>query len=119
MFARIGFDLEDLTMRFCFTFAVLCAISSGTVFGNDAAEPKSVLVNKTEPTPAVSAPATIVQSATPCKGAGCQSQVVCVDGRCARLYNVESDSYETCRNRLFGGTVVRKGSRTVYRPARR
>jgi hypothetical protein len=46
----------------------------------------------------------------------------CANGRCKsapQLYNAETCNSESCRNRLFGGTVVRKNSRTVYKPVRR
>lgn len=41
----------------------------------------------------------------------------CVNGQC-KLYNVEEQSHEYVRNRVFGGHVIRKGSRTVLRPVR-
>ena len=45
----------------------------------------------------------------------------CASGRCQtqKLYNVEQETSEHCRNRLFGGHVVRKTNRTVYKPVRR
>ena len=76
------------------------------------AEPQSVLK--------VEAPATFV--AAPCTD--CVSQqpaLICVSGQCgtSRLYSVQSEQQEHCRNRLFGGHVVRKTQRTVVKPVRR
>lgn len=48
-----------------------------------------------------------------------QPTAACANGRCARKYNEEVEQSESCRNRLFGGHVVRKSTRTVYRPVRR
>jgi hypothetical protein len=47
-----------------------------------------------------------------------QPAVVCASGNCQRLYSADTKSTESCRNRLFGGKVVRKVSRTVVRPVR-
>lgn len=68
------------------------------------AEPQSVLK--------VEAPATVV--ALP-------PGLLCVSGQCgtSRLYSVQSEQQEHCRNRLFGGHVVRKTQRTVVKPVRR
>lgn len=45
--------------------------------------------------------------------------LICVNGRCgSRLYSVNTLEDETSRNRLFGGKVIRKHSRTVVRPVR-
>jgi hypothetical protein len=82
------------------------------------AEPQSVLK--------VEAPATVV--ALPpgllCVSGKCgcgSDQCGCVSGRCgtSRLYSVQSEQQEHCRNRLFGGHVVRKTQRTVVKPVRR
>lgn len=105
------------TMRVCFTFAVLFVLSmaqvaaGGEIAGDGT---QSVLVKTDNAAPAAAA------EKAPCSGnCGQQAQLVCVEGRCARLYNAETNSYESCRNRLLGGTVVRKGSRTVLKPVRR
>ncbi len=93
-------------MKTCFT-AVAIAFFGCTVL---AGEEASVLVNKPAPTPAVSAPA--------CEN--CTPNLICVDGQCgSRLYSVQSEEHAACRNRLFGGHVVRKSSRTVVKPVRR
>jgi len=47
-----------------------------------------------------------------------QPAVVCASGNCQRAYAADTKSTESCRNRLFGGKVVRKVSRTVVRPVR-
>lgn len=94
-------------------FASLCAcVSFGGELGSDM--PPSVL--KTE------APAVVVASApaAPCTTCVQQPALICVNGQCgARLYSVQEEQHEHCRNRLFGGHVVRKSSRTVVRPVRR
>lgn len=82
------------------------------------AEPQSVLK--------VEAPATVV-AAAPVAAAPCtdcvtqQPALICVSGQCgtSRLYSVQSEQHEHCRNRLFGGKVVRKTQRTVVKPVRR
>lgn len=99
---------EDLLMKTCFTFAIVSLIAASTSFGGEIAADgtQSVLV---QPKAAIvtTAPAVIVE-ATPCQ-----------NGRCGtRLYAVEERNSESCRNRLFGGKVVRKNSRTVVRPVR-
>ena len=77
------------------------------------AVPQSVLTAdspKVAPTPAESAPACV-----DCQ----QPALICVNGRCgSRLYSVQSEQQESCRNRLFGGHVVRKTQRTVVKPVR-
>lgn len=88
----------------------LCAILvCGVAFAD---EPKSV-VNHGTPTPAAAAaPATATPGivAVPRKSR-------CANGQC-KLYSVEEQSHEYIRPRLFGGHVIRKGSRTVLRPVR-
>jgi hypothetical protein len=96
-------------MKTCFT-AVAIAFCACTVFGGELAEDtKSVLVQ----------PAPSAVTSAPCDTCTQPAEVVCVSGRCQRLYSVEQSANESCRNRLFGGHVVRKNSRTVYRPVRR
>lgn len=97
-------------MRVCFAMAVVCAFVATVAVAGDAGDgTQSVLVNK--PTQAV--------AETPKCDKCAEPQLVCVSGQCTRLYNAESHESESCRNRLFGGTVVRKNSRTVYKPVRR
>ena len=93
-------------MKACFAAVILSFVSCVAFGGEDAT--KSVLQQPTLAEPAtVESPAIMTASAD------------CAHGRCARLYNVETECSESCRNRLFGGHVVRKTNRTVYRPARR
>jgi len=88
-------------MRSVFTFAFV-VLTAGVSFGGS--EPQSVLVNKEA-------------AAAPCSG----PQLICVGDQCgnSRLYSANSQSSESCRNRLFGGKVVRKTTRTVVKPVRR
>lgn len=108
-------------MRSVFAFAV-AAVVSGVAFGGQ--EPQSVLVES--PAPAVASTSDCDcgcrKKACGCSNGDCQSQpqLICVNGRCGeqKLYSVDTRSNETCRNRLFGGKVVRQNSRTVVRPVR-
>lgn len=82
------------------------------------AEPQSVL---TADSPAKAAP--VAAPATEAAAPACtdcqQPALICVNGRCgSRLYSVQSEQQEYCRNRLFGGHVVRKTQRTVVKPVR-
>ena len=75
-----------------------------------------------EPTP-VEPQSVLVGAATPSAPAcdNCsQPALICVNGPCgtSRLYSVQSEQQEHCRNRLFGGHVVRKTQRTVVKPVR-
>lgn len=98
-------------MRSVFTFAFV-VLTAGVSFGGS--EPQSVLVNKEA-------------AAAPCNGGCCDGncssgpQLICVGDQCgnSRLYSANSQSSESCRNRLFGGKVVRKTTRTVVKPVRR
>jgi hypothetical protein len=70
----------------------------------------------------VSQPATVVVAPQPVVIELAPAASPCANGRCQsapKLYNAETCNSESCRNRLFGGTVVRKNSRTVYKPVRR
>jgi hypothetical protein len=108
-------------MRSVFAFAV-AAVVSGVAFGGQ--EPQSVLVES--PAPAVASSAGCDcgcrKNDCGCSNGACQSQsqLICVNGRCGeqKLYSADTRSNETCRNRLFGGKVVRKTSRTVVKPVR-
>ena len=97
-------------MKSCFT-ALIVALLSFAAYAGDV--PQSVL----QPTPADAPVAAAAPVAAPVVVS--EPVAVCTNGRCARLYNVETECSESCRNRLFGGHVVRKTSRTVYRPSRR
>lgn len=50
-------------------------------------------------------------------------RVRCANGRCCtgpncQLFSVNEESHEYVRNRVLGGQVIRRGSRTVVRPVR-
>jgi len=107
-------------MRVCFTFAAAVAVSvlsiAGVALGGDDGM-QSVLV-KAKPAPVVVESAPVVVAQASCAQGGCP----CANGRCQaspQLYNVEASCNESCRNRLLGGKVVRKNSKTVYKPVRR
>ena len=78
--------------------------------------------------PTVAAPAPVV-AAAPAPAAASVIVVEsprrsrCANGRCCtgpdcKLYSVNEESYEYVRNRVLGGQVIRRGSRTVVRPVR-
>lgn len=101
-----------------FVFAALIVSVCGLVYGEDAGQPASVLIN--QPTPAeaptvvTATPETTAVAAT----SRCRNGRCCVGSNC-RLYNVEESVTETCRPRVFGGYVKKNTARTVYRPTRR
>jgi hypothetical protein len=109
-------------MKFVLT---LCAILFGTVAF--AGESVSVL-NHNAPAP-VAVPATVVAAAT-APAAAVEVVIVagprrtrCANGRCCtgpncQLFSVNEESHEYVRNRVLGGQVIRRGSRTVVRPVR-
>jgi hypothetical protein len=97
-------------MKTCMTAVLVAVVASVSYAGDIGTDTQSVLVS--QPVVVAAAPAS-----APCTA--CEQTQVCVSGQCGRLYNVETDSSKTCRNRLFGGYVVRNNSRTVYRPAAR
>lgn len=107
-------------MRACFAFVVGCAVSAfGSAFGGEV----SVLNHGQAPaaeTVVVAAPAAVVEAA-PCVKGQCnqQPQTICTNGKCSRVYGVETYESASHRHRLFGGTVSRNSTRTVVRPARR
>lgn len=86
------------------SFIALCAVLfCGAALANEGT--MSVL-NHGQPTP----------SATPAPCAPVQS---CENGQChVQTYTAQEQSHDLTRRRLFGGYVVRKGSRTVLRPTR-
>ena len=113
-------------MKSCFVAIVAVLSFVSFAAAGDSGEVKSVVVNHSQPTPVVAAPAPapVVVAAAPvaaCTDCVAAPAQVCASGRCQtqRLYNVEQETSEHCRNRLFGGHVVRKTNRTVYKPVRR
>lgn len=95
-------------MKTCMTAVLVAFVAAVSYAGDIGTDTQSVLVSQ---------PVVVAAAPAPC--AACAQTQVCVSGQCGRLYNVETDSSKTCRNRLFGGYVVRNNSRTVYRPAAR
>ena len=97
-------------MKSCFAAFVLSFVSFVSMAAAGEG-PQSVLQQPTVAEPVAAAPAceTVVAS---------QPAVVCASGNCQRLYTADTKSTESCRNRLFGGKVVKKVSRTVVRPVR-
>lgn len=92
----------------------LCAVLvCGAAFGN---EPVSV-VNHGQPTPAVTPAPVVVESAPALIAVQQPSRSPCANGKC-KLYAVEQQGHEFHRHRVLGGTVTRKGTRTVVRPVR-
>lgn len=100
-------------MKTCVTAVVVAFAACVSFAGEAPSGTQSVLVQ--QPTPVAAGP---VVEAAPCTACA-QSEVICTNGQCSRPYNVESSASKSCRNRLFGGYVVRQNSRTVYRPAAR
>ena len=109
-------------MKSCFVAIVAVLSFVSVAAAGNSGEPQSVVVvnhgqkaacTDCTPAPVAAAP---VAACTDCAAAP-----VCTSGRCQtqKLYNVEQETSEHCRNRLFGGHVVRKTNRTVYKPVRR
>lgn len=104
-----------------FVSAVVLGLSVvGAAVGGEVAADgtQSVLV---QPAIVTAAPV-VVASAIVAEPASKHGNCPCANGRCStgpQLYNAESSYHESCRNRLLGGTVVRKSNRTVYKPVRR
>jgi hypothetical protein len=75
---------------------------------------QSVLVPTpaTQEVPAVATPELAAAPST-------SPEFVCVNGKCRRVTGVEEQTYETQRRRIFGGHVIRNGTRTVYKTSRR
>jgi hypothetical protein len=107
---------------------LLASFCACVAFGGEFSSPEPQSVLKVE------APATVVVEAAPaaacakCAASACdccaksaQPSLICVSGQCgsSRLYSVQAEEKEHCRNRLFGGHVVRKTQRTVVKPVRR
>lgn len=101
-----------------FVFAALILSACGLVYGADAVQPASVLVNQPTPASAPAAVAATPETTAVAATSRCRNGRCCVGSNC-RLYNVEESVTETCRPRVFGGYVKKNTARTVYRPARR
>jgi hypothetical protein len=101
-------------------FAAMCA-NAAFAGAFEVAELPSVLTVAPTTTAVVVAPAPVVVEAAPVAVlAPVQSGPVCANGKCGtRLYSVQTEQNEQHRNRLFGGQVVRRQSRTVVKPVRR
>lgn len=108
-------------MKSCFVAIVAVLSFVSFAAAGDSGEPKSVVVVNHGQPAAAPAPAPAVVAAPVAACTDCVAAPVCTSGRCQtqKLYNVEQESSEHCRNRLFGGHVVRKTNRTVYKPVRR
>jgi len=101
-----------------FFVCLLASFCACAAFGGEFSAPAPQSVLKVE------APATVVVEAAPAPCAACAQSapaLICVSGQCgsSRLYSVQAEEKEHCRNRLFGGHVVRKTQRTVVKPVRR
>ena len=105
----------------------LCALLFGSVAF--AGEPVSVLNHGTPtpaaaPAPVAAAPVTTAVVAEPAVVVvGAPRRVRCTSGKCCtgpdcKLYSVNEEAHEYVRNRVLGGQVIRRGSRTVVRPVR-
>jgi hypothetical protein len=115
---------KEFTMKSCFVAIVAVLSFVSFAVAGDSGEVKSVVVNHGQTAPVAAAPAPVVVAAAPvaaCTDCVAAPAPVCTSGRCQtqKLYNVEQENSESCRNRLFGGHVVRKTNRTVYKPVRR
>lgn len=101
------------------TIYTLCAIlACTTAFGD---EPVSVL-NHNQAAPAAvktaaPAPAVVAESGPVLIAVQQPSRNPCANGKC-KLYSVDQHANEFHRHRLLGGSVTRKGTRTVVRPVR-
>jgi hypothetical protein len=118
-------------MRFSYAVvAGFASLVSGVAFGGE--DGMQSVLRQPASTPVVAATAPVATQAAvvipvefvftgACANGKCQKQQpVCANGACGtKLYNVEEQASEHCRNRLLGGTVVRKSNRTVYKPVRR
>ena len=111
-------------MKSCFVAIVAVLSFVSVAAAGNSGEPQSVLVNHGQAAPAAITSAPVVVAAAPvaaCNDCVSAPAPVCTSGRCQtqKRYNVEQETNEHCRNRLFGGHVVRKTNRTVYKPVRR
>jgi hypothetical protein len=63
--------------------------------------------------------AVVVVVGEKCRGPNCFVGRNCNNGQCAtRVYGVDARNVISSRERVLGGTVTRKNSRTVLRPVR-
>jgi hypothetical protein len=112
-------------MKSCFVAIVAVLSFVSFAAAGDSGEVKSIVVNHGQTTPAAATPVAAAPAAAApvaaCTDCVAAPATVCASGRCQtqKLYNVEQENSESCRNRLFGGHVVRKTNRTVYKPVRR
>lgn len=105
-------------------FGFVSVLATSYVFGGE--DVPSVLNHGSAPAAAVAAAPAVVSSPTVilacenCTPRAATPQLICVNGRCGeqRLYSVDAREEEHSRNRLFGGKVIRRHSRTVVRPVR-
>lgn len=98
------------------TLATLCAmLVCGLTFADETV---SVLNHGTTAAPAATTaqPTPAVDSTNP-KVVAVPRRSRCANGQC-KLYSVEEQAHESTRNRVFGGQVIRRGTRTVLRPVR-
>lgn len=107
-------------MKSCFVAIVAVLSFVSFAVAGDSGEIKSVVVNHGQTAPVAAAPVVVV-AAPVAACTDCVAAPVCASGRCQtqKLYNVEQETSEHCRNRLLGGHVMRKTNRTVYKPVRR
>lgn len=95
-------------------FGFVSVLATSYAFGGE--DMPSVLKNESAPTAVVASPA----CENNCASRASQPQLICVNGRCGeqKLYSVDAREQEHSRNRLLGGKVIRRHSRTVVRPVR-
>jgi len=103
----------------CVSFVATAAVAGEPTLADGT---QSILATKQAAPIVVTQPATVVVAPQPVVIELVSAVSPCANGRCQsapKLYNAETCNSESCRNRLFGGAVVRKNSRTVYKPVRR
>jgi hypothetical protein len=107
------------------TIFTLCAILVGgvafggetvSVLNHNTSAPAAVVVAAPAPVVVESAPV-VVESRPAVIAVQQPSRNPCANGKC-KLYSVDQQQNEFHRHRLLGGTVTRKGTRTVVRPVR-
>lgn len=97
----------------CVVLFCAAAVADETTSVLNHGQPTSTATTSAPAPVAASTPAPAAQSnliALPRRGR-------CANGQC-QLYSVDEQSYCQSRNRVFGGQVVRRGTRTVVRPVR-
>jgi hypothetical protein len=110
--------MRSIFFGFVSVFATTYAFSGEnmpSVLTHDNAQPAVVTT-----APAAVTTPTVILACENCEPRAATPQLICVNGRCGeqRLYSVQSREEEHSRNRLFGGKVIRRHSRTVVRPVR-